>query len=81
MNPMIDWGNQELTDYDMDIIVKEVDNTGTKYDQQKHSLPKYVMETIKPVSKDLVSSKLFLFIMIFTSLSMMYFYKKLYNIC
>ena len=53
---------------------------GIKYDQQKHSLPKYVMEAIKPVFEDLASSKLFLFIMIFTYLFMMFFQKKLYNV-
>ncbi|CAF3316588.1 unnamed protein product [Rotaria sp. Silwood2] len=31
--------------------------TGTKYDQQKHSLPKYVMEAIKPVFEDLASKE------------------------
>ncbi|CAF4577882.1 unnamed protein product [Rotaria sp. Silwood2] len=30
---------------------------GTKYDQQKHSLPKYVMEAIKPVFEDLASKE------------------------
>ncbi|CAF4897852.1 unnamed protein product [Rotaria sp. Silwood1] len=30
---------------------------GTKYDHQKHSLPKYVMEAIKPVSEDLASKE------------------------
>ncbi|CAF5030746.1 unnamed protein product [Rotaria sp. Silwood1] len=30
---------------------------GTKYDQQKHSLPKYVMEAIKTVFEDLASKE------------------------
>ncbi|CAF3823104.1 unnamed protein product [Rotaria sp. Silwood1] len=30
---------------------------GTKYDHQKHSLPKYVMEAIKPVFEDLASKE------------------------
>ncbi|CAF3158003.1 unnamed protein product [Rotaria sp. Silwood2] len=48
-------GSYVCSNYSLNIYVYF--KTGTKYDQQKHSLPKYVMEAIKPVFEDLASKE------------------------